>query len=237
LKNYFVKVLRILAGVVVGIVIFVAGTWVLSNALANNQPRRFHGRTLGYWSAQVVTADVTASNEANLILNQEIIPQLTDQMFHDNNDSKVQLMIIDALDHVVWISYIDYYEAPARRSMAAADLGDFGPAGKEAIPALIKAVQSSDSGIHEPAIKSLGRIHSQPDIVIPFLIKYLSDDDLDDEAASALGGFGSEARPAVPQIIPLLHADDDDAQMAAHDALLKIDPVAFTNATKIQAKK
>jgi HEAT repeat protein len=237
MNKYFAKALRILTCVIVGSVICVGGTWVLSKALADNGPPRFHGRTLGYWSAQLFSADVTASNQANLILNQEIIPQLTDQMFHDTNDSKVQLMIIDALDHVVWISYINYYEAPARRSMAAADLGDFGPAGKGAIPALIQAVQSNDSDIDEPAITSLGEIHSEPDVVIPFLIKYLDNDDLDDDAATALGNFGGLARPAVPKIIALLHADDHDTRAAAYYALLKIDPVAFTNATKIQAKK
>ncbi|HEV2327765.1 MAG TPA: HEAT repeat domain-containing protein [Verrucomicrobiae bacterium] len=237
MKSQIAKALRILAGVIVGSVIFVAGTWVLSKALANNSRPRFHGHTLDFWAVEVESNDVSVSNRANAILNQEIIPQLTDRMFHDTNDSKIRLMVINALDHVVWISYVDYYEAPARRSMAAADLGVFGPAGRAATPALMQAVQSGDANIHEPAITSLGKIHSQPDVVIPFLMKYLTDDDLDDEAASALGEYGSLARPAVPKIIPLLHADDDDAQVAAHDALLKIDPVAFTNATKIQAKR
>ena len=237
MKNYFVKVLRILAGVVVGIVIFVAGTWVLSKALANNQPRRFHGRTLGYWSAQVFAADVTASNQANAILNREIIPRLTDQMLHDTNDSKVLLTVISALEYAPWINYIDYANASSRRRAAAGDLGAFGPAAKASIPALMQAIQSSDSSVQEAAITSLGRIHSEPEVVIPFLIKYLSDDDLDDEAATALGDYGRLARPAVPKIIPLLHADDDDAQAAAHDALLKIDSVALTDATKIQAEK
>ena len=89
MKNSIAKVLRILTGVIVGSVILVAGTWLLAKALANDHPPRFHGQTLDYWSAQVVSSDITASNQANAILNQEIIPQLTDRMFHDTNDSKV----------------------------------------------------------------------------------------------------------------------------------------------------
>lgn len=236
MKNHIARALRILAGVVIGSVIFVAGTWLLGKVLANNQPRRIHGQTLDYWSAQIVAADVTASNEANNVLNQEIIPKLVDQMFHDTNDSKIRLKVIDALDGVPWIGYVDYTAAPTRRTIAARDLGAFGPAGKAAVPALMRAVQSSDSAVYEAAITSLGKIHSQPDVVIPFLIKYLDNDDLNDEAASALGNFGGLARRAVPKIIPLLHADDDDAVAAAQDALLKIDPVAFTNATRMSAK-
>jgi hypothetical protein len=206
MKSHIARVLRVLTGVIVGSVIFVAGTWLLSKVLGNTNPPRIHGHTLDYWSAQVVDKDVTASNQANLILNQEIIPRLTDQMFHDTNDSKVLLAVIGGLNHLVRISYVDYNEAPMRRSGAADELGDFGPAGKGAIPALMQAVQSSDSNIHEPAIISLGKIHSEPEVIIPFLIKYLDNDDLNDEAATALGNFGSLARPAVPKIIPLLHA-------------------------------
>lgn len=237
MKTHIARVLRILTGVIVGSVIFVAGTWLLAKALANDQERRIHGQPLDYWSAQVVADDIAASNQANLILNQEIIPQLVYQMFHDTNDSKIRLKMIDILQGVPWIPFIDYTQAPVRRSMAARDLGAFGPAGRAAIPALMQAAQSSDSAVHETAISSLGDIHSQPDVVIPLLIKYLDDDNLNDEAATALGNFGSLARPAVPKIIPLLHADDDDAVAAAQGALMKIDPEAFTNATRIQAKK
>ena len=236
MKSHISRVLRILTGIIVGSFIFVAGTWVLSKALANDRPSRFHGQTLNYWSEQVVAKEFTASNQANQILNQEIIPQLTDQMFHDTNDSKVLLAVIGGLEHMPWINYIDYADASSRRMAAASGLGVFGPVGKAAIPALMQAVQSSDSAVNEAAITSLGNIHSKPDVVIPFLIKYLDNDDLDDDAATALGNFGSLARPAVPNIIPLLHADDHDARAAAYYALMKIDPVAFTNATKMSAK-
>jgi hypothetical protein len=67
-------------------------------------------------------------------------------------------------------------------------------------------------------------------VVIPLLISYLDDDNLNDEAATALGNYGSLARSAIPKILPLLHAADDDAQAAAQAALLKIDPDAAAKA-------
>lgn len=224
-------------GVMIGIAVLVGGTWVLSRTLGNDRTTLYHGETLEYWSVQVNARDVAASNQANTILNEEIIPQIMNRMFHDTNDSKIRITVIDALNDLTWIKYIAYFPAPVRRVKAAGDLGTFGPAAKAAVPALIKAVQSNDLAVHESAITSLGKIHCEPEVVIPFLTKYLDDDDLNDEAATALAEFGSLARPAVPKIIPLLHAADDDAQAAAADALQKIDPTAYTNAMNETSKK
>ena len=230
------KTKRILMSVIIGIAVFIGGIWVLSKALGNIRPTSYHGQTLDYWAAQANATDVTASNQANAILNAEIIPRLTEEMFHDTNDSKIRLALIDTLNGLPGI-FIYYRAAPERRCAAMAELGDFGPAAKAAIPALMQAVQSDDSAVHEAALKSLGAIHSEPEVGIPFLTKYLDDDTVDDEAATALGNFGSLARPAVPKIIPLLHAADDDAQVAAAEALKKIDPAAYAKATNDLSKK
>jgi len=228
-----VKLLRVLAGVIVGVAVLVGGTWLLSQIAGNDRPILVHGKSLEYWAAQVDASDTTASNQANAILNEEIIPMLTDQMFHDTNDSKIRLAVVRGLNNMAWIKYVTYFQAPGRRNIAAGDLGAFGPAAKAAVPALIQALQSGETDVHEAAIKSLGSIHCQPDVVIPLLTKYLDDDNLNDEAATALGEYGSLARPAVPKIIPLLHAPDDDAQAAAESALKKIDPAALTNAVSV----
>lgn len=225
------KIKRILLELIIGLAVLVGGVWVLSKTLGNIQPLLYNGQTLGYWAAQVNANDVVASNQANAILNAEIIPQLTNQMFHDTHDSKLRMKMIDTLNGLPHIC-IYYVTAPQRRGEAAAILGTFGPAAKAAIPALMHAVQSPDAWVHEPAIGSLGKIHSEPATVIPFLTKYLDDNDLNDEAATALGNFGSLAELAVPKIIPLLHAADDDAQDAAIKALKKIDPAALTNAVR-----
>lgn len=225
------KTKRVLIGLILGIAVLVGGVWTLTKTLGNMEPTLYHGQTLAYWAEQVSAKDVAASNQANAILNAEIIPQLTNQMFHDTYDSALRMELIDTLNGLphIWIYYL---AAPSRRGMAATSLGDFGPASAAAVPALMQAVQGTDTWVHETAITSLGKIHSEPATVIPFLTKYLEDDNLNDEAATALSYYGSLAEPAVPKIIPLLHAADDDAQAAAIAALKKIDPAALTNAMK-----
>ena len=107
-----------------------------------------------------------------------------------------------------------------------------GPAAKSAVPALVQALKGKDTIVRGAAISALGKIHSDPEFVIPLLIGYLDDEGLNDEAALALANYGSLAKVAVPKIIPLLHAPDKDAQAAAAEALKKIDPEAYTNAIK-----
>jgi HEAT repeat protein len=226
---------RILLGVAIGIAAAAASILLLTQTLGNMRPTVVHGQTLGGWAAQVNAADASASNQANAILNAEIIPQLTQVMFHDTNDSSARMALIDILNGLPGIS-IPYADAPQRRAAAAYDLGSFGSAARAAVPSLIQALQGNDPEVHANAIKSLGAIHSEPEVVIPLLTKYLDDNQLNDEAAMALGDFGSLARPAIPKIIPLLRAADKDARVAAAKALKQIDPAAYASATNTPAK-
>ena len=224
------KIRRIAGGVAVAVLLFVGSVWVLSMTLGNMHPVPVHGQTLAQWAAQINASDPTVSNQANAVLNQEIIPQLQNQMVSDTNDSNIRMTLVNLVNDLPGVSYVYYQPAESRRISAVRDLGSFGPAASAAVPALIQAVQGNDAAVHESAIVSLGDIHTEPDKVIPFLVKYLDDDNLNDEAATALGKFGPLAKPAVPKIIPLLHASDDDAQAAAKEALKKIDPEALANA-------
>jgi hypothetical protein len=228
------KTKRILLGVWIGVAATVVVIVILTQTLGNMQPTLFRGQPLRHWAAQVNAAEAGASNQANAILNAEIIPQVTEAMFHDTNDSTARMALIDTLNGLPGI-YIPYSAAPQRRAEAALDLGDFGPAAKAAIPFLIQAVQGSDAAVRKDAIKSLGAIHSEPEVVIPVLTKYLDDGQLNDEAATALGNFGSLARPAIPKLLPLVQAADDDVRAAAANALKKIDPVTYPNATNTPA--
>jgi HEAT repeat protein len=78
--------------------------------------------------------------------------------------------------------------------------------------------------LHEAAIQSLGRIHSNPDVVIPLLVSCLTNDDSNEAAAYALANFGSVAREAFPKLVPLLKNGDPHVRSAARTALKKIDP-------------
>ena len=223
------SILRISAGVAIGFGLLVAAVWILSLTLGNSQEETYHGQTLNYWIQQSRAQDPVSSNAAFMVIDTEILPSLEYRMFNDTNDSNIRTNIIALLNALPGV-IIYYTPASGRRSWAASLIGEVGPAAKGAVPQLIRALQSDDADIHEPAIQALGEIHAEPGTVIPLLMRYLDDYSLNDEAATALGKFGPLARPAVPKIIPLLQAADDDAQVAAKEALRKIDPAALTNA-------
>lgn len=220
---------RILVGVGGGFVVLIGIVWVLAHTLGDTLRPLYAGKPLDSWQQQLSSHDPAASNEAFTIVTGQVIPQLTNILFNDTNDSSFRLSLISTLNGLPGVR-IYYLTAQGRRIKAAQSLGDFGPVAKSAVPALIQTVKGNDERIHEAAVRALGSIHSDPDVVIPFLTSYLDNDDLNDEAATALGNYGSLAKSAVPKIIPLLHASDDDAQAAAHNALLQIDPEAAAKA-------
>jgi HEAT repeat protein len=95
---------------------------------------------------------------------------------------------------------------------------------------LLQALKSADSVVHGPAIEALGKIHSEPDTIIPLLMGYLDDKELNAEAATALGDFGTQAKVALPKLIPMLKIPDKDLHHAVALALKQIDPAAATAA-------
>jgi HEAT repeat protein len=224
------RIIRISIGVLVGMFIVVAGVWLLSRTLGNHDTLyAYEGKSLNGWTQQLESHDAGASNQAYETLNRQIIPQLVDKMFHDTNDSTVRVSLIETLNGLPGVQ-INYAKAEARRSWAAGYLGRIGPPAKAVVPSLIQALKGSDAVLYEPAIRALGKIHSDPGVVIPLLIPYLTNDDLNDEAATALGNYGSLAKEAFPKILPLLHARDNDARAAARVALKQIDPEAAAKA-------
>jgi HEAT repeat protein len=212
---------RIALGVVAGMGLLAGVVWLLTRT----------GKPIEGWQEQLNGHDSRASNEAFTVANERIIPQLTDVMLHDTNDSRLRLSLIDTLNGLPGVQ-IYFRAAGIRRSEAAQSLGELGPAARSAVPALVQAVKGTDEMVHGAAIKALGKIHSDPDTLIPLLIGYLDDKDLNDEAALALANYGSLAKAAVPKIVPLLQAPDKDARKAATEALKKIDPAAYAAASK-----
>jgi HEAT repeat protein len=222
------RILRISIGVLMAAVILVGVIWVLSKTLGNARETLYAGQPLSRWQQQLDSRDVGASNRAYAVLNAQVIPQLIDTMFHDTNDSKIRLAVIGFLNGLPGIQ-ITYFDALERRSGAVGGLGQLGPVAKAAVPSLVQVLKGSDR-LHEDAIRALGNIHSDPEVVIPLLIPYLTNDDFNDKAAIALGNYGSLAKEAVPKIVPLLKARDKDDRYAARVALKQIDPEAAAKA-------
>jgi HEAT repeat protein len=185
----------------------------------------YRGKPVYYWVEQVNSRDASASSQASAIVTKEIIPQLTEVMFHDTNDSQLKLALVEKLNELPGI-FILSATADVRRAKAAEAIGELGAAGKSAIPALLQALKSADGAVHPSAVTALGKIRREPETIIPLLIGYLDDKNLNDEAAEALGDFGSRAKAAVPKLVSLLKVQDKDLHVAVVIALKKIDPAA-----------
>lgn len=120
-------------------------------------------------------------------------------------------------------SYDDRWSADA--------LGDIGPEAKDAIPALLKGVQSRDEYLRDSAARALWRINRH-EAAIPALIQRLREAQpiARSYAAKSLGAIGRDAKQAVPALTEALRDQDADVRHFARLALKKIDPEAAAKA-------
>jgi hypothetical protein len=222
---------RILVATAIGLAVCVGGIWVLTRVLNEGMAPRYQGQSLFYWVERANSPEPAASNQACEVLNTTIIPQLTDAMFHDTNDSRIRLALIDQLNSLPGVQ-IYFTVAEGRRTMAAAALGEIGSHAKAAIPDLIKVLKGSDPAPRAGAASALGKIHSEPETIIPLLVGLLDDpqDGVPEGAATALGQFGSLSKAAVPKLLELSKVPDKDLQVAVSIALKQIDPEAAAKA-------
>ena len=215
---------RILVASAIGLTLCAVGIWVLTRVLEEGAPR-YQGRFLDYWLERAKGPDPAASNQACTVLSTAIIPQLTDTMFHDTNDSRLRLALIDQLNTLPGIQ-IHATIAEGRRAMAAQTLGVIGPRAKATIPGLLRVLKGNDPAPRPDAASALGQIHSEPETVIPLLVALLDDpqDGVPEKAAAALGQFGSLSKAAVPKLLKLLTVPEKDLRFAVTIALKQIDP-------------
>lgn len=216
------RIIRMFVAVAVGSGVVAVGIWVLIKTLGDHETL-YHGKPLDYWAEQSNSGDTVAKNQARAILVKDIIPQLTEVMFHDTNDSRLRLTLVEKLNGLPGVN-IYFTDAYGRRARAAASMGEFGLAASPAIPVLLQALKGKDAAVQGASIDALGKIHGEPDVIVPLLINYLDDSNLNSEAAEALGNFGSLAKTAVPKLIVLLKVMDKDLHHAVVQALRKIDP-------------
>lgn len=225
------SLIRVLVGVVIGISALAAGIWLLTWSLADREVR-YHGLPLERWLEKLGSQDAALTNRALTILSAEVIPQLTNQMFHDTNDSKLRMALVEKLNNLPGVS-LQYAPALFRRASAARQLGVIGPLAKVAVPALLQVLKAGDAAVRANAAEALGQIHSDPGIVVPALISSLNDlnSSVRTSATDALAGWGQESRAAVPRLIQLLDdRSDRDLMVSVREALKKIDPEAAAKA-------
>src|SRR5690349_20297384 len=107
---------RILIGVVAGIGLIAAGTWVLIHTLGEHDTL-YQGKPLDLWTAQLKSQQPGVSNQARLVLDQVAIPKLIEAMFNDTNDSKLRLLLIDQLNALPGVT-VYFIAADGRRAQA-----------------------------------------------------------------------------------------------------------------------
>ncbi|HXP60253.1 MAG TPA: hypothetical protein VN829_07165 [Dongiaceae bacterium] len=218
---------RMTAGVLAGLGVLAVGTWILSRAIGTHEAR-FQGKPVLYWSEQLANHDAAASNEAALVVYSKIVPQLTNQMFTDTNDSKFRQSVIDELNTLPGIQ-IDYVDAIGRRARAVNDLGSLGPSAKSAAPALLVALKGNDDVMCAAAAGAVAKIRVDPETAVPALIGCLVDGRGHGrpDVVDALGEYGPPAKAAVPMLVKLLKdRSSKDLVKAVPQALRRIDPEA-----------
>jgi hypothetical protein len=113
------------------------------------------------------------------------------------------------------------------RMYAIDALGAIGPAAEPAISDLMPITTNGNSDHSYAVAYALGRIHAQPERVVPFLKGLLLDKNLGVQigAAEALGRFGPEAKSAVSNLMQLARGPNDPRVKAmALGPIGKIDP-------------
>ncbi len=99
---------------------------------------------------------------------------------------------------------------------------------KAALPALIKAMQDSNSGVRDWAAYAASCLGPDAKPALPILVKLLKDDvqQVALTAANALGSMKAEGKEAVPALIEAVTGEDPWLRWSAAVALGSIGPVA-----------
>ena len=220
------RTVRVCSASFAGLAILYGLIWLLAWSL-KDRDALYQSKPVDYWIEQLNSQDPTTRNRAVALINTEIIPQLTNSIFCDTNDSRIKLALVDELNNLPGI-LIHCATADVRRCSAISELGELGPVASRAGPALLQALASNDEAVKGPAAVVLGKIRFQPEHVVTLLIALLDDSFLRAEAAEGLGGFGALSKAAVPKLSALLNLRDKEVRHAAREALGKIDPATIT---------
>ena len=105
--------------------------------------------------------------------------------------------------------------------VAITAVAEFGHDGKSAVPDIVSLISSKDSPLKREAIQALGKIGTQPDVVIPLLQKELNNPKTAKSreirliSMRALSGFGADAKTAETEIDNALASSDAEMILAA----------------------
>ncbi len=104
---------------------------------------------------------------------------------------------------------------PEAQQAALKELGVRGPAAREAIPAVLKAMAKGDASLRQSALASLERMGRPEARAMPALIEALAIDDkqVRQRVAMLLGDFGGDALSAVPALLAAWTPDEPEVKV------------------------
>jgi HEAT repeat protein len=118
---------------------------------------------------------------------------------------------------------------PRSRWMAVVALGEMGATARDAVPALIEALEDPDAAVRWDAAKALGKLGPAAARAVPALAAIVhaqSDAIVRQYAVAALGSIGPGARAAVPALIGTFKEKSSNLDEKASDALVSIGAAA-----------
>jgi len=123
------------------------------------------------------------------------------------------------------IGIYDHKISEGSQYAASRALVALGPSGQIAIPSFLGYAVGSDLEARKTAIGALLRVHAEPSLVLPVLVKSLGEtnDWLRWLAATSLAELGTKGRETAPALVPLLNDPDRDVRSAATNALRRVD--------------
>jgi hypothetical protein len=146
-----------------------------------------------------------------------------------NQKAAIGFMILgdaarDAVRELVAI--YERHSSDSSQCAAARSLGSVGPAAAEAVPSLLRGLETGTPQVKSATIQALGDIHAESKTVIPVLANYLNSTEIGVRPAAilAIGHFGDEAKAFAPQFIGLLQDSNREIRVTASIALGYITP-------------
>jgi HEAT repeat protein len=118
-----------------------------------------------------------------------------------------------------WIAVLKQERGnPFQKVWAERAIASLGPRAKDAVPRLLRELDTAEGGARASILSTLGKIGSVASSATPRLLRALTDpsDYIRSEAAEALGSIGAEPETTIPALIALL--DDKDLGVRASAA-------------------
>lgn len=156
------------------------------------------------------------------------VPELRSLVF--GSDNLVALHAVEALRSIggpqvlpVLFEALNHTNPPLRAEAIVA-LGSARSRARDAVPQLLKELESPDNLTRIQAAQALGEIATHPELTIPALTRCLADPETGVKAAAAmaLGAFGTQAIGALPTLRNLAESSVSEVQRFARVAVVRV---------------